>query len=247
MCEAQVVGAQVAQEHLPHRGHTSRQSHFFVFKQFINGFAVQRRTWEDQLGAHHGRAVRDAPSADVEHGHHRQNRISRRQTHHIGQGTGVSVKDGGAVAVKRRFGVARGAAGVAHAGGRVFIQSGPCVVAGLLAHPAFIADQARDAAVGRQFVGVAQGHPTLHRCASLMNLFGNRQEGHVKAHHLVFGMVGDPHNLIRMQAGVEGMNHTPTAAHPEIQLQMTVAVPSQGCDSGALANLPLVQSIGDLA
>ena len=102
------------------------------------------------------------------------------------------------MAVQRRLGVACGATRVAHARGRVFIQRGPYIVCGLLAHPAFVADQAWNATVSGQFVGVAQGHPLLDCGASRMDLLGNRQKRHVKAHDLVFGMVGNPHNLVRV-------------------------------------------------
>ena len=79
-----------------------------------------------------------------------------------------------------------------------------------------------------------------------MDLLGNRQEAHVKAHHFVFGVVGNPNNLVWVQAWVEGVNHAATAAHPKIQLQMPVAIPRQGGHPCALAHLPLIQGIGHL-
>ena len=102
------------------------------------------------------------------------------------------------MAVERSLGVARGATGVAHARRRVFIQGRPFVGIGLFAHPTFVADQTWNATVSGQFVGVAQGHPMLDCGATRMDLLGNRQKRHVKAHDLVFGMVGNPHNLVRV-------------------------------------------------
>src|SRR6218665_2235443 len=58
-------------------------------------------------------------------------------------------------------GVGGGVAGVAHAGGGVLVEPGPCIVRRLRADPVLIAQKARDAGVCRQPVCVAQGHPML--------------------------------------------------------------------------------------
>jgi hypothetical protein len=41
---------------------------------------------------------------------------------------------------------------------------------------------------------------------------------HVKAQHLVFGMVGNPRNLIWVQARVDGVQHTSAATDAKVQL-----------------------------
>ena len=75
--ELQACGLHVAQQHLPDGGHACCKGHAFGLNQFIDRFAIERRTGKHQLGTRHGRAVGNAPGVDVEHGHHRQDRIAR--------------------------------------------------------------------------------------------------------------------------------------------------------------------------
>ena len=84
--ELQTLRLHVAQKHLPDCGYACCKGNAFGFNQFVNRLAVQSGAWEHQFGAGHGCAVRYAPSIDVEHGHHRQDRITCRNGHHIGQG-----------------------------------------------------------------------------------------------------------------------------------------------------------------
>ena len=115
--EAQAFGPHVAEHHLPHRGHACGKGDTLGFNQAVDRCAVQRRPRKHQFGTHHGGAVGNAPGIDVEHRHHGQDAVPGRHAHHIGQSRGIRMKNGGAMAVHGRFGVARGAAGVAHAGG----------------------------------------------------------------------------------------------------------------------------------
>ena len=57
------------------------------------------------------------------------------------------MQGGGTVAVQRGFGVARGAAGVTHAGRCVFVKHRPLIRGALVAHPSFIAGEVGDARV----------------------------------------------------------------------------------------------------
>ena len=183
----------------------------------------------------------------MEHRHHRQHRVARAQAHHVRQRGGIGMQDGGAVAVQRGLRVARGAAGVAHAGGRVFVKLGPVVLVGLGADPGFVALQAGDARVLGQFVRVAQRDPVLHRGALGVHRLDDGQEAHVKAQHLVFGVVGNPGDLLGMQTRVDGVQHPAGAADAEIQLQVAIAVPGQRGDPVAELQLHRIQRVGDLA
>jgi len=73
------------------------------------------------------------------------------------------------------------------------------------------------------------------------------KNAHVKAQHLVFGVVDDPDDLIRVQARVQSVQHTTRPAHPEVELQVAVAVPGQGGHTVAEGQVQTVQRIGDLA
>ena len=206
--EPETTCLDVVQQHLPDRGHTCGKGHPFRFDQLIHRLAIQGRPRKHQLAAGERCRIGNAPGIDVKHGHHRQHGIARRQVHHIGQRCGIGVQRGRAVAVERRLGVAGGPAGVAHAGCRVFVKHGPGVVGGCAANPCLVAHQTRDSRVGWQLVGIAQRHPFFHRGAACVHRLHQRQEGDVKAHHLVFGMVDDPGDLIRMQSRVDGVQHT---------------------------------------
>ena len=137
------------------------------------------------------------------------------------------MQDGGSVAVQRRLRIARGAAGVAHARGRVLVEARPFVGGRLAADPGLVAHQVGNAAVLRQLVGVAQRHELADGRAARVHGLHQRQEGHVEAQHLVFGVVGDPGDLVGMQARIDGVEHAAGTADAEVQLQVAVAVPRQ--------------------
>jgi len=72
-------------------------------------------------------------------------------------------------------------------------------------------------------------------------------QGHktqVKKQHLVFGVVGNPHQLVRMQTWVEGVQYRARAGHRVIQLHVTVAVPGQGANAVTKLQLKRFERIG---
>ncbi|MNT51041.1 hypothetical protein D3C72_1879890 [compost metagenome] len=79
-----------------------------------------------------------------------------------------------------------------------------------------------------------------------MHRLHQRQEAQVEAQDLVFGMVGDPRDLVGVQARVDGVQHAAAAAHAVVQLQVAVAVPGQGGDAVAEQQLLAIQRIGHL-
>ncbi len=243
----QAARPDVAQQHLPDRGHAGRVGDAFGLDQLVQRLAVQRGAREHQLAARERGRVGNAPGVDVEHGHYGQHRVARRYAHHIGQRGRVGVQRGGAVAVEHRLRVARGAAGVAHAGGRVLVEFGPLVLVGLAANPVLVADQARNAAVGGQAVRIAQRHPLAHRGALGMHGLDDGQEGQVKAHDAVFRVVDDPRHLVGVQARVDRVQHAARAADAEVHLHVAVAVPGQRGHAVAGLQAQAVQRVRQLA
>jgi hypothetical protein len=75
----------------------------------------------------------------------------------------------------------------------------------------------------------------LHGLRAAGHGLDQRPEGHVEEHHLVFGVVGDVDDLVRMQPGVHGVQHAARAADAVVQLHVPVRVPGQR--GGALARL----------
>ena len=82
-----------------------------------------------------------------------------------------------------------------------------------------------------QLVGIAQRNVLPDGRAARVHRLHQRQEGHVEAQHLVFGVVGDPGDLVRMQARIDGVQHAPGAADAEVHFQVAIAVPGQGGDA----------------
>jgi hypothetical protein len=73
----------------------------------------------------------------------------------------------------------------------------------------------------------------LHGLRAAGHGLDQRQEGHVEEQHLVFGVVGDVGDLVRVQARVHGVQHRARAADREVQLHVAVAVPGQRGDAVA--------------
>ena len=74
-----------------------------------------------------------------------------------------------------------------------------------------------------------------------------RQKAHVKAQHLVFGVIGNPGNQIGVQARVDGVQHPAGATDAVVQLKVAVAVPGQCGDPVAELQPHGIQCIGHLA
>ena len=70
-----------------------------------------------------------------------------------------------------------------------------------------VATQPGNSRVGGQFVCIAQRNPVLDGGAMAVHGLDDGQESHVKAQHLVFGMVGNPGDLLGMQPRIEGVQH----------------------------------------
>ena len=69
--------------------------------------------------------------------------------------------------------------------------------------------------------------------AAMASISGRKRQ--VEEQHLVFGVVGDPHDLVRMQARVERVQHRARARHRVVQLHVAIAVPRQRRDAVAEA------------
>ncbi len=153
--------------------------------------------------------------------------VARAHVQRVRQGACKRMQHGRAMAVKHRLGIAGRAAGVTHAGGGVFVELGPVIGCRLRADPALVTAQAGYTAIGRQLVGVAQGDEMPDRRQLAVNRLDDGQEAHVETQDLILGVVGNPGDLLRMQAWVERMQHPPRTADTKVQLEVAVAVPGQ--------------------
>ena len=167
----------------------------------------------------------------MEHRHHRQHGVARRQRHAVGQRRRHGVQQAGAVAVHGAFRVAGRARGVADARRRVLIEAGPAVVAVLGLDQLLEAQQVRHAGLRRHVGAIRHRDEVAHRRQLRGELLDQRQEAQVETQHLVLGVVDDPGDLLREQPRVDGVAHQARAGRGVIDLEMAVAVPGQRADT----------------
>ena len=60
-------------------------------------------------------------------------------------------------------------------------------------------------------------------------------------------MIGNPDNLVRVQARIERMQHPTRTTHAEIQFQVTVTVPCECGHPVAEGQFQPIQGVGNLA
>ena len=93
----QAILLHMVQQTQPHGGHASREIHLLAFQQFVNGSTIQSATRHHHFCTRHQRNVGNAPSVNMEHGYHGQNRIAAAQAQSIGCAGRHCMQYGGAV------------------------------------------------------------------------------------------------------------------------------------------------------
>ena len=78
------------------------------------------------------------------------------------------------------------------------------------------------------------------------NALDQWRKGAVKEHHLVFGVVDDVDQLLRMQARIAGVHYHAAARDGVIRFQMAVVVPRDRADRTALLQTGCGQRAGQL-
>jgi hypothetical protein len=85
----------VLQQHEPDRRHAKGHRHLLVAQQFVDALAVQSWPGHHQLGAGQSSRVGHAPSVDMEHRHHQQQRFRGGNAQAVDCACGVGMKDRG--------------------------------------------------------------------------------------------------------------------------------------------------------
>jgi hypothetical protein len=124
------------------------------------------------------------------------------------------------------------------------IKRWPGIGVALGTNPAFITHQIRNTGIRWQLVRIAQRDEVLDGRAACMHGLHQRQEAQLKTQHLVFGMVGNPGDLVRVHARVDGVQNPARAAHAVIQLKVAVAVPGQRGHAVTEGQAQRVQRVG---
>ncbi len=235
---------QLLQQHQPDRRHRGGMGHLVGGEEFGDRGAVHLGAWHDQRGAGHGRGEGEGPAVGVEHRHHRQHDVARRQAEHVGRVAHQRMDDVGAVRIDDALRVARRARRVAHAGGGVLVEALPGEVVVDLVQPVLVGDRVLQARL-RHVRAVGEHHETLHRGQPVGELFHQRHEGQVHQHHAVFRMVGDPGDLLGEEARVQRVVDRADAGDAVPDLEVPPGVPGDRADAIAEFDPVLLQPLGD--
>jgi hypothetical protein len=168
------------------------------------------------------------PRVHMELGHHHQRGVRVGQAHGLGHVDLHGVQIDGAVAVDHALGVAGGAGGVAHRGGRALVQLRP-VVRRRLARDQLLVLVHPDRGPGQQgAVARAGDDDVLDRLQMRQQRGEEREQGAVGDHDPVGGVPHDPDELLRREAEVEGVEHGAHGGDGEVRLDVLGVVPHQG-------------------
>ena len=227
--EAVVILLHEGEQAQPDRRHPGRDRHFLLLEQLEHARPVETGAGKHHLGADHGRAVRQAPGIDVEHGYHRQDDVAGGDVQRVRHTGRVAVDEGAAVAVEYALRVTRRAGGVAQGRGRPFIEVRPLEI-GRIGIDQVLVTQ-RILQFRRRHVRLV-GHedPALHAGALVGDGLGQRHEGEVDEDVAILRMVDDVDDLLGEKARIDGMGYGAHAGHRVIGLQVAEAVPGQGGD-----------------
>ena len=110
-----------------------------------------------------------------------------------------------------------------------------------------VAQQFGDLRRHRHEVPAGHGHERLDGLNARGDRLDQRQEGEIEEEDRVLRMVGNPHHLVRVQPGVERVQHGAGARHRVVQLHVAVAVPGQRRDAIAEADAVRSQCVGHSA
>ena len=227
----------------PDGGHAQRQGGGLSRHQVQQILRVQVRPGEDELDAHHHRAVGDAPAVGVEHGGDRQDDIAAFEAPEVTQATHQGVQDGGAVRIHHALGATRGARGVAHGHRIVFGVGGVlkalCVGAG---EQLLVIGKRRGYGSTRE-----REHDHPLKLVEVRKLLVQRQQDVVDDQHLVLRVACDPGDLFGRQAQVERVHHPTCGRDAEIALQVRVVVPAQRGHAFAFVQPQVLQGLRQLA
>lgn len=137
------------------------------------------------------------------------------------------------------LGAARGARGVAHAAGRVFIDFNTFEVISRSTDEAFIV-----LVPLRHRLACQRHHNDALEVDILGKLRQQRQQNIVDDQETVLGVVDDERNVVREQAQVEVVHHRAGRRNAEVALEVGVMVPHQGCDPVTGLDAGLDQRLG---
>ena len=143
--------------------------------------------------------------------------------------------------IHHTFGVARGAAGVTHAGCLILISNVPLHRLGLLQQRFILMNLHTRNTCGNVSLAVVHEHQVFHGGERRHQRLENRPQRRVTEDHFVFCVIDDVRELLRKQTEVQGVKHTAGAWCREIQLQVSSRVPRQCGNATMFGDLQVVE------
>ena len=110
-----------------------------------------------------------------------------------------------------------------------------------------VAQQVRHHRRHRHEVPAGHGNEGLDGLHARGDRLDQRQEREVEEEDGVLRVIGDPHDLVRMQPGIERVQHGAGARHGVVQLHVAVAIPCERRDTIAKADAVRGQRVGHAA
>ena len=163
----------------------------------------------------------------------------------LGAITPMVCSNGRAVRVDDALGVARGAARVAHRGGRVLVRDVEVDRLGVGEQRLVVEDPR---VVGDLVVAaVVHDHDVLDRRHRVDELPQQRQHRAVDEDDLVLGVVGDVGQLLGEEPDVERVQDPAGARRGEVELQVALGVPAERADPAVGADAEGVEDAAQLA
>ena len=240
----QVVGLQVRQQHQPDGGHGGGDRDLLVGEQFVDRGAVHLRAGHHHVGAGRRARHREAPGIGVEHRHDRQHRVGGAHAHRILAHGDERVEHVGAVGIEHALGVARCAGGVAEAAGGIFREVAPAHILRTPVDPDVEGNRA-ELVLGHR-VGAGIDDEGFDGFELALDGLDDRQEGLVEDEDLVFGVVGDPGDLLRVEARVDRVQDRADAHGAVPGGHVAFGVPAEGRDPVAEDDAGVLEGRGDL-
>ncbi len=125
------VLVEVGEQHHPHGRHALHDGDAFVLQKLVHALAVEVRSGQNELGAHHRRRIRCAPGIRVEHRDDQEQRGSAVDVERVPRQRQHRVQHRRTVRVENTFRVPGGARGVTQRRCTAFVELGPVVTGGL--------------------------------------------------------------------------------------------------------------------
>ena len=207
--------------------------------------AVQIRPRQNQASARHRGNKRRAPGIDVEHRHHRQQRVLCRYTGRIRLIAAQRMQYQRAVGIQHPFRLPRGPGGIAQRGWRIFAHLGPAIRR-IRFSDQLIKKQQRIQRGERFVIPRRQQNKMLYRWQVGPQRADKRQKGVVEKQNLVRGIIDDKGEMFRGQAWIDGMRHPSPRTDAKIDFQMTAIIPRQRAAAGACREIQPMHGGGQM-